>query len=76
MCPRFKIHRQIFIDISTYLVGVWYVNRFSAFSYVPDDARAPRYVYLFFLLHLLQRGPGTYVEKLGHQTLGLAALVM
>lgn len=76
MCPRFKIHRQIFIDINTYLVGVWYVDRFSAFSHVPDDTRAPRYVYLFFLLHLLQRGPRTYVEQLGYQTLGLATLVV
>jgi len=57
-----------------YLVRVWYVDRFAAFGHVSDDARAPRYVYFFFLFHLLQRGPRTHVKQFGHQTLGLAAL--
>lgn len=73
MCVKTRVLRSI---CSVYLVRVRYVNRFSAFGHVPDNARAPWYVYLFFLLHLLQRGTRAHIEQFGHQTPGLASLIM
>lgn len=60
---RIKITKAL-ANVSVYLVRVRYVDRLSALGHVSDDTRAPRYVYFFFLLHLLQRRPRAHVEQL------------